>query len=36
MIVDLSEMAALSLLPAVLIPSLSKFVHESYPLAEAP
>ena len=35
MIVGLSEMAALSLLPAVLIPSLSKFVHESYPLAEA-
>jgi len=36
MVVGLSEMAALSLLPAVLIPSLSKFVHESYPLAEAP
>jgi len=35
MVVGLSEMAALSLLPAVLIPSLSKFVHESYPLDEA-
>ena len=35
MVVGLSEIAALSLLPAVLIPSLSKFVYESYPLAEA-
>jgi hypothetical protein len=28
-------MAVLSLLPAILIPSLSILVHESYPLAEA-
>jgi ABC-type transport system involved in multi-copper enzyme maturation permease subunit len=33
--VGLAELAALSLLPAVLIPSLSMFVHQSYPLPEA-
>jgi ABC-type transport system involved in multi-copper enzyme maturation permease subunit len=33
--VGLAELAILSLLPAVLIPSLSIFVHQSYPLAEA-
>ena len=35
MVVGMSEMAVLSLLPALLIPLLSRFVHESYPLAEA-
>jgi ABC-type transport system involved in multi-copper enzyme maturation permease subunit len=35
LVVGMSEMAVLSLLPAFLIPSLSMFVHESYPLVEA-
>jgi ABC-2 type transport system permease protein len=35
LVVGMVEMAVLSLLPALLIPSLSMFVHESYPLAEA-
>jgi ABC-type transport system involved in multi-copper enzyme maturation permease subunit len=33
--VGLSELAILSLLPALLIPSLSLLVHQSYPLAQA-
>lgn len=33
--VGLSELVLLALLPALLIPSLSKLVHQSYPLAEA-
>ena len=33
--VGLSELAVLSLVPAVLIPSLSALVHQSYPLAQA-
>ena len=35
LVVGMLEMAILSLLPALLIPSLSMFVHESYPFAEA-
>jgi ABC-2 type transport system permease protein len=35
LIVGVSEMAVLSLLPAVFIPSLSTLVHESYPFVEA-
>jgi len=34
-VVGLAEMAALALLPALLIPSLSPLVHQSFPLAEA-
>jgi ABC-2 type transport system permease protein len=33
--VGLSEMAALALVPALLIPGISPFVHESYPISEA-
>jgi ABC-2 type transport system permease protein len=35
LVVGMAEMAVLSLLPALLIPSLSIFVHETYPFAEA-
>ena len=35
MLVGLSELAALSLIPAALIPLLSLLVHQSYPLAQA-
>jgi ABC-type transport system involved in multi-copper enzyme maturation permease subunit len=35
LVVGMLEMAILSLLPALLIPSLSRFADESYPLAEA-
>ena len=35
LVVGMSEIVVLSLLPALLIPSLSIFVHESYPLTEA-
>jgi ABC-2 type transport system permease protein len=35
LVVGLSEMAVLSFLPALLVPSLSTFVRESYPVAEA-
>jgi ABC-2 type transport system permease protein len=33
--VGFSEMAVLSLLPALLVPSLARLVHQSYPVAEA-
>jgi ABC-2 type transport system permease protein len=35
MVVGISELAALSLLPALLIPSLSLLIHQHYSLAEA-